>query len=255
MDVGRQTIDNRPAAIGILMLDTRFPRILGDVGNPATFPFPVRYHRVATAFAERVVRQDARDLLPVFIEGAKTLEREGARAVTTSCGFLARFQDDLASAVTVPVFTSALMLVPLVHRMLAPGRRVGILTFDASALTERELAGVGITSDIAVAIAGMEPESEFQRAILEDRTTMDVESVRREHVEVATRLCATHADVGAIVLECTNMPPYSADIRRATGLPVFDIVQLVTLVHQAITHPIAGTAPFVGPDRPRNIGP
>jgi Asp/Glu/hydantoin racemase len=194
-------------------------------------------------------------LLPTFIEGARTLERDGVHVITTSCGFLARFQHDLASAVSVPVLTSALMLVPLVHRMLAPSRRVGILTFDAAALSDRELRGAGIAPDVPLAIAGMEPASEFQRAILEDRTTMDVESVRREHVEVATRLCATHADVGAIVLECTNMPPYSADIRRATGLPVFDIVQLVTLVHQAITHPIAGTAPFVGPDRPRKIGP
>jgi Asp/Glu/hydantoin racemase len=240
--------------IGILMLDTRFPRVLGDIGNSATFPFPVCYHRVTRASAERVVRQDARDLLPAFIEGARALERDGVRAITTSCGFLARFQKDLTAAVTVPVFTSALMLVPLVHRMLAPGRRVGILTFDASALTERALEDAGITSDISVAIAGMEPESEFQRAILEDRTTMDVESVRREHVEVAARLCAAHPDMGAIVLECTNMPPYRADIQRVTGLPVFDIVQLLTLVHQALIRPVVGTAPFVDPDRPRKIG-
>lgn len=221
--------------IGILMLDTQFPRIPGDIGNPATFPFPVRYHRVPRASAERVVRQGSRDLLPALLEGARALERQGVRAITTSCGFLARSQRDLASAVTVPVFTSALMLVPLVHRMLAPGRQVGILTFDASALSEDELRGAGILSEIPVVIAGMDAASEFQRAILEDRPALDVESARREHVQTAARICAMHPNVGAIVLECTNMPPYRADIQRATGLPVFDIVHLVHLVHQALT--------------------
>ncbi len=219
--------------IGVLMLDTRFPRLLGDVGNPATFPFPVRYHRVPRASAGLVVRRGAVDLLPAFIDGARALETSGVRAITTSCGFLARFQPELAAAVGVPVLTSALMLVPLVHRMLAVGRRVGILTFDASALTGRELAGAGISPGIPIAVAGMEGQPHFYRVILDDCATLDVEAAGREHVEVATRLCRAHPDVGALVLECTNMPPYRGAIQDATGLPVFDIVHLVTLVRQA----------------------
>jgi Asp/Glu/hydantoin racemase len=139
--------------------------------------------------------------------------------------------------------------------MLAPGRRVGVLTFDASALTERELTGAGITSEMPVAIAGMEAEAEFHRVILEDRPTLDVESARREHVRVATRLCAAHPDVGAIVLECTNMPPYAPDIRHATGLAVFDLIHLITLVHQALTHSIPGKDLTVRLIRPRRIRP
>ena len=120
--------------VGILVLDTQFPRAPGDIGNATTFDFPVLYHRVAGASSDQVVRGTGRELLPSFIEGARALEREGARAITTSCGFLARFQSDLAAAVSVPVFTSSLLLVPFVHRMLAPGRAVGILTVDASSL-------------------------------------------------------------------------------------------------------------------------
>lgn len=220
--------------IGILMLDTRFPRIPGDIGNPATFPFPVRYHRVPKASADRVVRQGARDLLPAFIEGARALEREGVRAITTSCGFLARYQQELASAVSVPVFASSLILVPLVFRMLPAGKAVGILTIDSASLTPTELAGAGVPTDMPVVVAGMDAEEEFHRAILEDRVALDVERSRAEHVRVASRLVATHPNVGAIVLECTNMPPYRADIQRATGLPVFDIVHLVILIHQAL---------------------
>src|SRR5436189_5641604 len=113
--------------VGILMLDTRFPRIPGDMGNATTFPFPVRYLRVQGANPDLVVRRGAEGLLPAFVDGAHQLEREGVGAVTTNCWFLVKFQRELAAAVTVPVFTSRLLLVALVHQMLPPRRRVGIM--------------------------------------------------------------------------------------------------------------------------------
>src|SRR5262249_59909547 len=96
--------------------------------------FPVRYRRIDGSTSDAVVRRGSRELLPLFIDGARHLEREGARAITTSCGFLAKFQAEMAAAVSVPVFTSSLLLVPLVHRMLPPDRAVGVLTVDASSL-------------------------------------------------------------------------------------------------------------------------
>src|SRR5262245_46398457 len=143
-------------SIGILMLDTRFPRIPGDMGNAGTFDFPVRYHQVSGASPDLVVRQGSRALLPSFVEGARALEREGVRAITTNCGFLAQFQAELTAAVAVPVFTSALMLVPLVHRMLPAGRAVGVLTVDASSLRPGHFAGAGIGPDMPVRVAGLE---------------------------------------------------------------------------------------------------
>jgi Asp/Glu/Hydantoin racemase len=226
-------------AVGILVLDTRFPRVPGDIGNAITFPFPVRYHRVAGATSERVVRGGAAGLLEAFVEGARALEWEGVGAITTSCGFLVKFQRELAAAVRVPVFTSSLLLVPLVHRMLGPGRRVGILTVDASSLGREHLTRAGITPDIPIAITGLEGEKEFSRVLLADKPELDVELARQEHIRAARRLVAEHSDLGAIVLECTNMPPYTRDIQRATGLPVFDIVSLVTLVHGGLAGGLA----------------
>jgi Asp/Glu/hydantoin racemase len=220
--------------VGILMLDTRFPRIPGDMGHAGTFPFPVRYHHVAGAAPDLVVRKGAAALLPGFIEGARALEREGVGAITTNCGFLVKFQRELSQAVAVPVFTSSLLLVPLVHQMLAPGRRVGIMTVDASSLTAEHLAAAHIARDMPIAVAGLETEKEFTRVLLDNQLELDVERARAEHRSVARRLLATHPDVGAIVLECTNMPPYTADIQRETGRPVFDIVSLVTMVHGAL---------------------
>jgi Asp/Glu/hydantoin racemase len=227
--------------VGVLMLDTRFPRIPGDMGNATTFPFPVRYHRVSGAIPDLVVRRGAEGLLPAFVDGARALEREGVGAITTNCGFLVKYQRELAAAVTVPVFTSSLLLVPLVARMLAPGRRrVGLMTVNASSLGPEHLAGAGIAPDLPLAVAGMEGEKEFTRVMLGDEMELDVDLAREEHVRVARRLVAAHPDIGAIVLECTNMPPYTADIQRETGRPVFDITTLVRMVHDALA---AGRSP------------
>jgi Asp/Glu/hydantoin racemase len=220
--------------VGILMLDTRFPRIQGDMGNATTFPFPVRYHRVAGAEPDLVVRRGAEGLLPAFVAGAQALEREGVGAITTNCGFLIKYQTELARAVRVPVFTSSLLLVPLVHRTLPPGRRIGLMTVNAGTLTPEHLEGAGIGPDIPLAVVGMETEKEFTRALLDNELELDVDLAREEHVRVARRLVADHPDVGAIVLECTNMPPYTADIQRETGRPVFDVLTLVTMFHAAL---------------------
>ena len=220
--------------VGVLILDTQFPRVVGDIGNAQTFPFPIRYHRVTGAAPDLVVRRGAEGLLPAFIEGARELEREGVGAITTSCGFLVKLQRQLAEAVHVPVFTSSLLMVPLVARMLPAGRRVGIMTVNATTLTAEHMAGAGIGPEIPIAVIGMETEKEFTRVLLDDEPELDVDLAREEHVRVARRFVSQHADLGAIVLECTNMPPYADDIRRETGLPVFDIVSLITMVHGAL---------------------
>jgi hypothetical protein len=220
--------------VGILMLDTRFPRISGDMGNATTFPFPVRYHRVAGADPDLVVRRGAEGLLPAFVAGAQALEREGVGAITTNCGFLIKYQAELARAVRIPVFTSSLLLVPLVHRTLPAGQRIGIMTVNASTLTPQHLSAAGIGADVPLAVVGMETEKEFTRALLDNELELDVDVAREEHVRVARRLVADHPDIGAIVLECTNMPPYTADIQRETGRPVFDVLSLVTMLHGAL---------------------
>ena len=193
--------------VGILMLDTRFPRIPGDMGNAATFPFPVRYQRVDGAAPDLVVRRGAAGLLPAFVEGARRLEREGVGAITTNCGFLVKFQRELAGAVAVPVFTSSLLLVPLVHRLLPPGRRVGIMTVNALRLDPGALRRRPASATSRSRSPGMENEKEFTRVLLGNEMVLDVDAAREEHVRVARRLVEEHPDVGAIVLECTNMPP------------------------------------------------
>ena len=220
-------------SIGILMLETLFPRILGDIGNALTFDFPVRYKIVKRASPKKVIVEGAKELLPLFIEGARELEAEGVGAITTSCGFLAIFQRELADAVSVPIFTSSLLQVPLVYRMLKRDQKVGILTVFSEHLSREHLEAMG-AGDIPVVIMGTEKGVEFTRALVGNELYLDVDKARADVVEAAKTLVSDHPEVGGIVLECTNMPPYSKTIQEAVGLPVFDIITLTKWVHRAV---------------------
>jgi len=221
------------APLGILMLEARFPRIPGDMGNAATWPFPVLYRVVRGASPERVVLDGARGLLPDFVAAARDLVDLGAEAITTNCGFLSLFQAELAAAVRVPVATSSLMQVPWVGAMLPPGRRVGVITVSGRSLTPAHLAAANVAPDTP--IEGTESGREFFRVLIKaEKTDMDVALAEADILDAGRRLVARHPEVGAIVLECTNMPPYAAALRDALGLPVFDIFSLVTWFHAGL---------------------
>jgi hypothetical protein len=190
-------------SIGILMLESRFPRIPGDMGNANTWNFPVLYKIIKGASPDAVIRKGGRNLLESFISGAKELEKEGVGAITTNCGFLAMFHREMASAVDIPVFTSSLMQVPLVHTMLKSAQKVGIITIHSESLTRRHLAAVG-ADQVPQVIVGTEKETEFSRVILDDEMVLDVEKAEAELVRIALKLISDNPDVGAIVLECTN---------------------------------------------------
>ena len=221
------------APLGILMLEAKFPRIPGDMGNATTWPFSVLYRVVRGASPERVVLNGAAGLLDSFLDAAAELVAIGAEAITTNCGFLSLFQRELAAHVRVPVATSALMQVPWVQAILPPGRRVGVITVAARSLTPRHLQAVGVPPDTP--IVGTEEGREFFRVlILGESQDMNVELAEADILDAGHRLMARHPDIGAIVLECTNMPPYAAALRRMLGVPVFDIYSLITWLHAGL---------------------
>ncbi|WP_425084519.1 aspartate/glutamate racemase family protein [Ruegeria profundi] len=223
------------ASVGILMLDARFPRIPGDMGNATTWPFPVLYRIVRDASPDLVVRRGAEGMLSAFVDAARDLVRDGADGITTNCGFLSLFQQELSEAVSVPVVTSSLMQVEMVNRILPAGKRAGVLTISASTLTEDHLRKAQVPE--GTPIGTTEGGQEFTRAILGNEESLDVEKARADNVEAALRLQKNHPELGAIVLECTNMCPYAADIQSATGLPVFSIVSFVTWFQSGLLPP------------------
>jgi len=213
------------AVIGILMLEARFPRIPGDMGNARSWPFPVLYKVVRGASPDRVVRRGADGLRDRFVAAARELAADGADGITTNCGFLSLFQRELADAAGIPVAASSLMQVEMVNRLLPAGRKAGILTISASTLSERHLREANVPA--ATPVGTTEGGREFTRVILENEMEMDVEIARRDNVEAARELVSGHPAIGALVLECTNMTPFAADIGQAVGLPVFSMVSFV----------------------------
>jgi hypothetical protein len=199
--------------LGVLMLDTRFPRPPGDVGHPASWQMPVRYRRVAGASPQRVVREADPALLAPFVDAARALQAEGASAITTGCGFLIRFQTEMQAALDVPVWTSSLLALPALPRP-------GVVTVDAQSLA-------GLAGDTPV--EGLAPGCALQRTLLDDLPTLDMAQAEADTVAAAQRLVQRHPAIESLVLECTNLPPYAAAVQRATGRPVH---HLMTFVHE-----------------------
>jgi hypothetical protein len=221
------------APLGILMLEARFPRIPGDMGNGTTWPFPVLFRVVRGASPEKVVLNGATGLLQDFVAAATDLVDLGAEAITTNCGFLSLFQQEIAAAVGVPVATSSLMQVPWVQATLPPGKRVGLVTVSGSTLSPAHLQGAGVPLDAP--LAGTENGKEFFRVLIKaEKDDMDIAQAERDVVEAGKALVARHPDVGAIVLECTNMPPYAAALQAEVGLPVYDIYSMITWFHAGL---------------------
>lgn len=219
-------------SVGILMVRSYFERFLGDIGHAGTWDFPVQYRIVQDAIPARMTDLHNVDLLDKFKAAAQELIDAGVDGITTTCGFLSIYQRELAEFSSVPVATSALLQVPMVERLIPPSKRVGVLTYSAAALNGRYFEGVGVAADTPV--VGMPTDSEFVRSIRDGDNSVPFETLRAEVLEAAGRLLREHPGVGAIVSECTNLTPYSADIVQKYGVPVYDAVSLVNWFHAGL---------------------
>jgi hypothetical protein len=220
------------ARVGILMLETRFPRIPGDMGNAETWPFPVLYKVVPGASPRRVVCEKAEGLLDKFLAASDELVRLGADGITTTCGFLSLYQREIAARVGVPVATSSLMQVPFIERVLPPGKRAGVLTVSAANLTGEHLRAAG--ADLETPLVGTDGGSEFTRVMINDEERLDVAAAERDILAAGDRLVASHDGIGAVLLECTNMVPYARALSQRLRLPVFSIYTFVTWFHSGL---------------------
>lgn len=230
--------------IGILCLETYYGRPPGHIRNASTFQYPVMYRVIKGATAMRVVKKADRELLNPFIEAAQELEREGVLAITASCGFLALFQEELTDSVSIPVFTSSLIQIPLIHRMLRRSQQVGILTANKSTLTEAHLKAIG-AGGVPVCVAGMDDQQEFCDVVIEGRREdLDLKRLEEEVMTVVAGMAGSCPEMGALVIECTDLPPFAHLIQQKLNLPVFDIVTLTNMVYESLVRvPYTGIMP------------
>jgi hypothetical protein len=219
-------------SLGILLLDTAFPRIPGDVGNAKSYDYPVVLKTVKGATVKRVIDEADASLLDDFVSAARELEAQGVSAITSSCGFLAIFQQEVSDAVRIPVFLSSLLQVPLVYAMTQ--KRVGIITAHSEKLTVNVLTKAGIDNHIPLMVAGMQNSAAFSNPILEDGMNLQKDAIEKDMVDLALSMQKTNPDLGAFVFECHNLAPYSQAVHLTTGLPVFDIVDYADWVYSSI---------------------
>jgi len=212
--------------LGIIMLNTRFPRPAGDIGNPNSFTMRVAHEVVPGARVSNVVSSASLEssLIEALIGAARSLETRGVRLITTGCGFLGAVQDAVQAEISTPFASSSLMLLEPLRRLYGPSRPIGVLTFDAVSLGPHHFPG---TYHPEVVIRGIEGGSELQRVIRGDLAKLDVEAACADTVTAAQELVADAPEVSAILMECTNLPPYRAAVECALQRPVYDVHSLI----------------------------
>ncbi|MTI15878.1 aspartate/glutamate racemase family protein [Rhodobacteraceae bacterium RKSG542] len=216
--------------LGVLSLETQFPRLLGDIGNPDSYDFPVIIERVTGAGPARVVELQDEALLAPFIEAGQLLIDRGACAITTTCGFLGLFQRQMSEVLSVPVCCSSLAQIPAIQFALAPSKQLAVLTISRETLTPRHFPEPIDCSKLN--IHGLPENCEFRRVYLGNATDIDRALAREELIEAA-RLATKAENIGALLLECSNMVPFAHDIQKAAGVPIYSYDTMVRWLYAA----------------------
>ncbi len=222
-------------SVGIIYIeDVWYPMVPGNAVNAWTYDFPVRMKAIPNLDIDRLFRADPSIADDIIAVGRHMVEKEGIRALCSACGFFGNFHSQVAAALDIPVALSSLVQVPWVRSLLKPGQKIGVLTADASSLNRSLLKSCFIGDPELLVIRDLRHAPEFS-AILEYRGQFDNGKVQEEVVGAALDLLREDCDIGAIVLECSDMPPYAAAVQEATQLPVFDFITLIKWLHSATT--------------------
>ncbi|MBT6118738.1 MAG: hypothetical protein HOH66_12805 [Rhodospirillaceae bacterium] len=218
--------------LGCLRLNNGPIALPGSPTQAESYPFPVILEGVPGAWTENVTRGD-RSVRDAYVESARRMEARGCAAVVTTCGFTSLFQADMAAAVSIPVASSSLLLVPFIRGLLPEGARIGILTYDATRLTDAHMEAAGWSpKEVAIAVDGAQGTESWEQ-MAEEQPELTVEMMNRDVGAAAERLIAKHPDIRALLFECTIFPIASDHVRARTGLPVYDYLTLARLTHEA----------------------
>jgi len=238
---------NRPC-VGVVMLNTAFPRFYGDIGNPSSFDsmgVDVRYKVVDAATVGQVVTASGIEasVTDALLEAIHDFSKEGVDLILTSCGFLSELQTRFKRTSSVPVVASSLELLPMLQRVYGSDEVIAVMTYDSSRLNSNHLGMIPDSESTAASevneydnliIQGMENTSAFYAMIAESKTQVDYDVLAAEVCREAEKLVSDdyrgQKRAAALVLECTNLSPYRQEIRRIVNVPVFDILDAARLL-------------------------
>lgn len=223
--------------VGILSLDTAFPRVLGDAGNVDSYPMPARVKIVKDVDSTDIVRNGhlPTKTIDKFSDAAKELEQEGARAIVSTCGFLVTAQQKIASAVNIPVMVSSLSLYVSVKSVIDSNLKIGIVTASKANLGKAAFKAAGIDAD-KIEVVGLEDCREFHDVFLVPKDLqkhfINTGAVETALLDKIRNLLKSSSDIGALIFECGNLPPYSKKVQQEIGLPVYTILDAADLMWQ-----------------------
>jgi len=225
----RKSAESYGYAVGILLLDCRCPFIPGDVGNASTYHYPVVFKTVP-GLKSSICIKGAPDFNEKVAETARELASYGVRIISSDCGFMLQYQEIVREAVNVPVVMSSLLQLPFIALTISPSHPIGIITADSRHLTEDYLSQSGIRVKNPLIIRGLQKEPEFKSATVDEKGTLDSDLIRDEVVKVAQSMVEEYPAMGAILLECSMLPPYAKAVQEATGLQVYDFITMIDYV-------------------------
>ncbi|VXC27385.1 conserved hypothetical protein [Pseudomonas sp. 8Z] len=226
---------NNAHKLGVLMLNTHFPRPLGDIGNPGSFAQPVEFLTVPAATPGTVVSREAiaPQVVQGFIDGAQILVERGCELITTSCGFACAIHDELERAIAVPFVSSALNMIPALVGQLGADTPLPVITYDGRVLSKRHFGRFWADN---VVIQGIENGQELYPVIKHDRPQLDAHLAEQDVLHSVAQVLEQHPGSQAIVFECTNLPPYRQAVEKRFGLPVYDIFSALASVSAERRH-------------------
>jgi Asp/Glu/hydantoin racemase len=228
-------------SVGILMFDKkRFPMPPGDVGNATTYPFPVLMRQIPNLEDNPYppLKDERGDFSPevqMCIEAAQQLEQDGVRAIAMCCGFFSLIQPVIAAAVNVPVITSPLIMIPIIRQLIKPDQSIVVVTAAAELLSEEFFSAVGVDRSNRLSLVGLDNSAAFN-AICMGATgiVLETDDLRDDVLNGIEQARLADQKIGAVLLECTSLPPYASDVNKATGLPVFDFISCVEWLHRSV---------------------
>jgi len=222
-------------AIGILRTNCLIPMVPGDVGNATTFKFPVLYKVMDEVEASQIVCSETNPhVLNGLIKGGKELEIQGVRAISTTCGYFGNYQREVAQALNIPVFLSSLLQIPLINRAIKPDQKVGIICASATKFSTGLLAACGVDDVTKVVVTDFQGIPDAKNVLLGPEY-FDSHKFEEGMIDLVKKFVSDNPDIGAILLECADLPPFAAAVRKTLNLQVYDLLTMVALIHRSFS--------------------
>jgi aspartate/glutamate racemase len=217
--------------LGVMLFESTTPRIPGDGGNALTFNYPVLYEVVKGRFSDLIDGSD--EIKDSLIKSAQNLERQGVKAIIGDCGLMSLYQKEVSASISIPFISSSLLQLPLIWRLLGCKGAIGIITGHSDYLKSHHLAACG-AKEIPVVIQGMERKEEFARVVLKGSNSLNLDRMKRDVLEAAVDLMDKSSEIRAILLECTNLCSFARDVKKHTGVYVFDLISAVRMLEYSL---------------------